>query len=142
MFLSVLDREEKDAFMNLLYNVAKIDGNFTETEQAYINAYSVEMGLDMAGEDAYVNTNEELIEQLSSSSKRNQKVIYIELIGLMLTDGMHKKEKSFLDVLAKGFSITEDETAEIIKWVEDITPLYSKGLELAGLIDLESKQDS
>ena len=136
MFLSVLDIEEKDAFMNLLYNVAKIDGNFTETEKAYINAYSVEMGLEMASENAYVNTNEELIEQLSASSKRNQKVIYIELIGLMLTDGMHKSEKAFLDVLAKEFSISEDETTEIIKWVEDITPMYRKGFELAGLIEV------
>lgn len=39
MFLSILNNQEKEDFLNLVINVAEIDGNFTETEKNQIGAY-------------------------------------------------------------------------------------------------------
>lgn len=134
MFLSILNQEEKEDFLNLLINVAEIDGDFSDNEKRQINAYVLEMGLELKNQEEYTKSNKELISGFNVSSIEVKKAIFIEITTLMLADGMHQNEKVLLDEIQNEFGFNEQFKDKVINWYNEIVPLYKKGLALAGLI--------
>lgn len=136
MFLSVLTGEEKENFLNLLINTAEVDGDFTDNEKNKINAYALEMGLILKNRSAYTRPSDDLLQQFKTSKKEVQRAIFIELTGLMLADGMKEKEKVFLQDMQDEFDFSDTYTESVISWYKEIVPLYQKGFQLAGLLEV------
>ena len=130
MFLSVLKESEKEDFLNLVINIANIDGEFTDREKSQITAYVLEMGLSVTEFDNYNTSSEVLIERLSKSSLNSKKAIFMEIIALMLVDGMKKEEKDLLAILEEKFEFNSSFTEKVASWYQQILPLYRKGFEL------------
>ena len=133
MFLSILNNEEKEDFLNLIINVAEIDGDFTESEKNQIGAYILEMGLNLKEKDEYNKSNEVLLEELSQSTNEVKKAIFVEVIALMLVDGMKDEEKTLLTQMQNKFSFDNKFKDDAINWYSEILPLYKKGFELVGI---------
>ena len=133
MFLSVLNSTEKEEFLNLVINVANVDGEFSDIEKAQVNAYALEMGLILKDNDNYTKSTDSLIDILSKSKNTTKKAIFMEIVALMLVDGMNDKEKSLLDSIQKAFEFDDKFRNDTIEWYSEILPLYKKGFELAGI---------
>jgi tellurite resistance protein len=133
MFLSILNNEEKEDFLNLIINVAEIDGDFSEKEKNQIGAYVLEMGLSLKEKNEYNKSNESLLNTLSQSSNEVKKAIFVEVIALMLVDGMKDEEKVILEKMQNKFEFDESFKEKAINWYSEILPLYKKGFELVGI---------
>jgi len=130
MFLSILNNQEKEDFLNLVTNVAEIDGEFTEAEKNQINAYILEMGLTPKPKDAYNKSNSVLFKELSSSTIQVKRAIFVEVVALMIVDGMKNEEKVLLNEMQKAFDIKDEFKDQSIAWYSNISPLYKKGFDL------------
>jgi hypothetical protein len=133
MFLSILNNQEKEDFLNLIINVAEIDGDFTQTEKNQIGAYVLEMGLNLKEKEEYNKTSEALLNKLSQSSNEVKKAIFVEVIALMLVDGMKDEEKVLLTQMQNKFNFDDKFKSDAINWYSEILPLYKKGFELVGI---------
>ena len=130
MFLSILNSQEKEDFLNLIINVAEIDGDFTESEKNQIGAYVWEMGLNLKEREEYNKSNETLLNILSKSSNEVKKAIFVEVIALMLVDGMKNEEEILLSQMQNEFGLTKQFKDDAINWYSEMLPLYKKGFEL------------
>jgi len=133
MFLSILNNQEKENFLNLIINVAEIDGDFTDNEKNQINAYILEMGLSLKEKEEYNKSNEALLEEFSSSETVVKKAVFAEVIALALVDGMTKEEELLLTQMQTKFEFNEEFKMDTINWYKEMIPLYKKGFELVGI---------
>lgn len=132
MFLNILNNEEKEDFLNLLINIANVDGDFNDLEKEQINVYVLEMGLSLKEKDQYKKKTKELIEFFSKSTIIVKKAIFVEIIALMIADGMQEEETVLLNEIQKAFDFDDKFKNEAIQWYNEILPLYRKGFQLVG----------
>lgn len=135
MFLPVLNTAEKVAFVNLLYNAAKVDGHFGQNEQEHIDAYITEMGLTGGQTTDMSYKTETVLELFSKSSFQAKKIVYTELMALIFADGKFStEEKKFVKQVQISLGISDDFCSDAQKWVQKIIPLYKEGFKLVELI--------
>ena len=96
MFLQVMNNEEKQKFLELVYIIASIDGEFAEEEQEIVNSYKNELGLSEIPETSNIDG---LVEYFSLKAVEMKKIVLFETIGLINADDKMKKEEA--DVLIK-----------------------------------------
>lgn len=92
MFLNQLSEKEKEAFISLSVHVSHSNGIFADEEKVMIQEYSKEM------EIPEFDTNEaksidEIINVFKSSELHIKKVIMLEVLGLVYSDGFYDAEE-------------------------------------------------
>jgi uncharacterized membrane protein YebE (DUF533 family) len=133
MFLNALAADDRPKFLDLLYFVAKADGNVTEDELLQIGAYANEMGVSNIANDS--NSLESTVNHFAQRSELVRKVVFAEIIALAHVDNyFHPEEKSLVDNLKAELKISDHFRNEIIAWVEEIRPIYARGFSLLGLV--------
>ena len=136
MFLNQLSEKEKEAFISLSVHVSNSNGIFADEEKVMIQEYSKEM------EIPEFDTNEaksidEIINVFKSSELHIKKVIMLEVLGLVYSDGFYDAEeenfiKKFSDDIGLADEIVESLTVAIKK--------YSDALkEVCGAVEWELK---
>ena len=86
MYLALLNENEKVEFLELAYNLATIDGDYSEAEKNMIAGYCQELQIEF-DEKAMVNPMDELIKKIAqNSNEKTKKIIIFELIGLAMAD--------------------------------------------------------
>lgn len=124
MFLKELNKDEANAFFNLVSIFARIDNEFAKEEKALLDEYKEELGLV----DSEINemVYEDIIESLKSSSDRAKRIIYFELVGLALVDGEYEEEEvDFLEKIAAEFSIPRAKRIAIANYFYNFTDVYN-----------------
>lgn len=124
MFLKELNKDEANAFLNLVSIFARIDNEFAKEEKALLDEYKEELGLV----DSEINemVYEDIIESLKSSSDRAKRIIYFELLGLALVDGEYEEEEvDFLEKIAAEFSIPRAKRIAIANYFYNFTDVYN-----------------
>lgn len=123
MFLNELNKSESVAFINLVKNLALIDNEFSKKEEELINEYKEE--LKLTSEELKELSFDASILELAGSSLRIKNIIYFELTGLALVDGIfEKKEEDFLDALARSFEITLDKQLSYLDFFKQVKDFY------------------
>ena len=120
MFLNQLSEKEKEAFISLSVHVSNSNGIFADEEKVMIQEYSKEM------EIPEFDTNEaksidEIINVFKSSELHFKKVIMLEVLGLVYSDGFYDAEeenfiKKFSDDIGLADEIVESLTVAIKKY--------------------------
>ena len=120
MFLNQLSEKEKEAFISLSVHVSNSNGIFADEEKVMIQEYSKEM------EIPEFDTNEaksidEIINVFKSSELHIKKVIMLEVLGLVYSDGFYDAEeeyfiKKFSDDIGLADEIVESLTVAIKKY--------------------------
>lgn len=124
MFLKELNKDEANAFLNLVSIFARIDNEFAKEEKALLDEYKEELGLVDYGIKEMVY--EDIIESLKSSSDRAKRIIYFELVGLALVDGEYEDEEvDFLEKIAAEFSIPRAKRIAIANYFYNFTDVYN-----------------
>lgn len=109
MYLALLNKEQKECFLGLAYNISNIDGNYSESEQKLLESYCDEMNLDYSDSVAK-NDLKKLFSNLSDIfDERTIKIVAFELIGLAMVDNnFDKSEYDMINKIIGRFAIDSD----------------------------------
>lgn len=120
MFLIKLQQEEKEAFLELAYLMAKIDGKYSIYENPVIAKYKKEMDLedyiikDLAIEDILKVFKEE----------RSKHIVLTEILRLVYSDGIvHENEQKSITLIKEHFGFDSNKYATFKDWVLGIKEL-------------------
>ena len=116
MYLSLLNEDNKELFLDFILLIAKVDNDFSDDEKGVINSYCKEMGISYRDEES-CDSVETLINLIDESTNINEKKIFIfEAIGLAMADGEFDGDErkiillaSYVFALDEGF-VNECET--------------------------------
>lgn len=109
MYLALLNKEQKECFLGLAYNISNIDGNYSESEQKLLESYCDEMNLDYSDSVAKKDLKK-LFSNLSDIfDERTIKIVAFELIGLAMVDNnFDKSEYDMINKIIGSFAIDSD----------------------------------
>lgn len=131
MFLKKLSRSNQKLFLELAYYSATVDNEFSAFEKTMINEYRKEMDLDESKYKVKNLSIDDILKKLSKSSEQEKKIIFVELIGLVLSDKKFKKqEKTLIEKLMKAFDISDKLKVKAVKWVKDLQKFYQTGIKM------------
>ena len=132
MFLNQLSEKEKEAFISLSVHVSNSNGIFADEEKVMIQEYSKEM------EIPEFDTNEaksidEIINVFKSSELHIKKVIMLEVLGLVYSDGFYDaEEENFIKKLSDDIGLAD----EIVESLTVAIKKYSDALkEVCGAVE-------
>lgn len=118
MFLNQLLEVEKEAFISLSVQAAKANGILATEEYTMIEEYCREMGIS-SFDTENSKSMEEIVGIFQQSSERNKKIVLLEILGLVFSDGEYDtQEKAFIYDYAKKVGLTETDVmqqTELIK---------------------------
>jgi tellurite resistance protein len=120
MFLTKLQQEEKEAFLELAYLMATIDGKFSVFENPIIVKYQKEMDLEdykikgLAIDDILKVFKEE----------RSKHIVLIEILRIVYSDGIvHENEQKSILLIKEHFGFDPNKYASFKDWIVGIKEL-------------------
>lgn len=124
MFVQVMEKEEREKFLELIYKIANIDGDYVAEEEELIDSYKAELELsDIKDTD----TIEEIIDYFSSKSESIRKIVLFEVYGMINADGkIDISEEKIFNLSQEKFGISEQQTKAIINVAEELQKVYDK----------------
>lgn len=124
MFLQVMNAEEKEKFLEFVYKVANIDGEYAEEEQEIINSYKNELGVSEIPETSDI---EGLIEYFSTKVDEMKKIILFETFGLInVDDRIAKEEVNILNKVITSFGLDNEVVEKIKSAVKKLQDVYDE----------------
>ena len=122
MFTHLMNEEEKNKFLELVYKISKIDGEYAEEEEELINSYKQELGLDVIEDTEPINN---LIGYFANKPKELKRIVVFEVYGMILADDkIEKNEEQVLNEIRKEFNFEEDELEDILSLVKKLQNVY------------------
>lgn len=127
MYLSLLNPEEKNLFLELAVTIAAADGDFSSDEKIMVQAYCNEMQISYDEEIKPHALDELLFALQEKSSERTKKIIVFELIGLAMSDKKYdESEKDIILKLQKEFNLTQNFTEQCEQIILDYISFQEK----------------
>jgi uncharacterized tellurite resistance protein B-like protein len=125
MFLGTLTQEVKTKFMEFVYSIANIDGEYAEDEQELIKNYQVELNMPVLPE--ITDSIYGLIEFFAAQPENVKKVIAFEIYGLILADELiSPREQNILDAIEDNFGLDASMLAKIKGLAKELQDVYGK----------------
>jgi hypothetical protein len=120
MFLAELQPEEKIAFLELAFLMAKIDGNNSIYENPIIDEYQKEMEI----EDYTIKgfAMDDILKVFKN--ERSKHIVLSEILRLIFSDGVyHDLERESVSLIKKYFGFDSNEYDSFKDWVLKIKEL-------------------
>lgn len=96
MYLALLNEREKSVFLGMAYNLASIDGDYSDAEKIMINGYCQELQCQF-DENNMIKPMESLTQYIKvNSSEKVKKIFIFELVGLAMADGNYDSDERML----------------------------------------------
>ena len=116
MLLSLLTKEEKFHFIDLLQKVFVADGQLNEFEKHILEMYKTDMGEEI---NKYRRSNlsfEKLLEYFSNKPKTTKNIVYYNITYVSLYDEFYSVEvHQILEQIQEAFVITNKKKTELLK---------------------------
>ena len=127
MFLTMLNEEEKTAFMELSHFLAACDNITTEEEAALLQEYMKEMGFQAFTPENDSKSLSDILEVFSKSSESNRRAMFLEIVALVMSDfEFNDDEKAAIAVIMDAWEISEETFATAQSWVVRMQSLYKE----------------
>lgn len=126
MYLSRLSSQMKFAFLELELYLSKTDGKLSNDEKQLINAHCNEMRID---HNYYQNdmSLEEVIEMIKDASTEEQRIIYFEIVQLVMADNLyHQNEREFMQTLEGVLGMDQNEIQTVFDMVSSYRNLMTQ----------------
>lgn len=123
MYLSMLNEKQKEYFLELAYQLALIDNDFSEKERIMIESYCNEMRISVP-EVIHARPVDEIIQSMKREcTVLEKKIMVFEIIGLALVDGNYdESEKKVIEEIMRVFELDEPYAKEceeiLIEYIE------------------------
>ena len=130
LFVDNLTPEEQQALFDLAVQLAGADGEFSEEEKRYLNAYMAHFGIDIDFERAEKRSLDELAAAFRSQESR---VIALQqLIRLAYKDGhFSDEERDKVFALAQKMGLNDpDFLMRVERWVRQLFDWFWEGEQL------------
>lgn len=109
MYLALLNKEQKELFLELSYNLALVDGDYCDREKAVIEGYCHEMQIIYKQEKMTKSTDDIINELNHLCNITEKKIIAFEAIGLVMADKKYDdNERRVVKRLAEIFNLEVD----------------------------------
>ncbi|SEA29263.1 hypothetical protein SAMN05216349_108125 [Oribacterium sp. KHPX15] len=124
MFLNSMNSDEKEAFLELAYKLAQVDGNYSKDEEDIINSYKAELNIKNVGDTRSVD---ELIDFFATRNEPVKKIILFELYGMICADSkIEKSETEMFDKLKSKFDVSDEIIKRITEVADELQTVYDK----------------
>ena len=119
MLLSLLSKEDKINFLDLLRQFIIVDGQASEVEKQVQKKFAYEMGDDVLKRFPSTKTDKKkLIEYFASKPQATKNIVYLNLFAASLEDEWYSVEEHFLlDQIQSAFNISNKKKVELMKIV-------------------------
>lgn len=129
MFLQQLNEEEKVAFLELAYIIAKANGIIDDKEHQMLVAYQKEMELEIDLETHPIRPFQEVVNIFKD--KKIKRIVFLESLAVAFADGIyHEEQKEHIHELKQYFSISDDDYESFKTWINKMNSLYYEAVEL------------
>lgn len=124
MYLALLNKEQKEIFLGLAYNLANIDGDYSSSEQQMIESYCGEMNIEYSDSIAKVELNT-IMENINKIfDNKSIKIVLFELIGLAMVDNNYDEtEHAFLNSIQNLFSVDSEFMSKAENYIKNYLDL-------------------
>jgi DnaJ-domain-containing protein 1 len=129
MFVKNLSKDDREHLLNLIYLVAKIDGDYADEENEVLEKYRREMKLD---ELKILSDNiTDLIMYFADKETKLKKIVLFEVCSMVLADEQFvNREKVVVDTIRSSFGFTLAQANELFSLVLEQKKLNEKILEV------------
>ena len=135
MFLNLLNDKQKELFLELANHALLIDGHVKEEELGVFESFKLETGL--FDYTLKKTPTKDILMHLSGASKKAQKAIIIEILGILVSDididegeDINRDEQAFVEQMATQWNINKRSLKQMQRWVEDFDELLDDGWDL------------
>lgn len=124
MYLALLNKEQKEIFLGLAYNLSNIDGDYSSSEQQMIESYCGEMNIKYSDSIAKVELNT-IMENINKIfDNKSIKIVLFELIGLAMVDNnFDETEHAFLNSIQNLFSVDSEFMSKAENYIKNYLDL-------------------
>ncbi|MFA6661694.1 MAG: hypothetical protein WCS56_01515 [Bacilli bacterium] len=127
MLLSLLTKEEKFYFIDLLRQLILVDGEENQIEKQIVSKFKYEMGADVYRYKKSSDTLEELLKYFETKQKTTQNIVFMNLYSASLEDEWYNVEQHFLlENIQEHFTISNKKKNELLKIVYSERDLKEK----------------
>ena len=124
MFIGSFPLEMREKFLELVYKLAHVDGEYAEEEAELVRSYQVELGIEYIKETGDI---EELVDFFAAQDETARKICLFELLGVVKADGVVSAEETeLIDKVQSAFGLTRETVQTIGDLVEELQNVYDK----------------
>ena len=124
MFLSGLNLEQQEAFLNLAYTMVYADSKLAVEEKKLFESYKLEVDADFS--KAHKVDFETELAVFDDCNKKNKTAVFFELYAIALIDEEYpEEEKKLVDIMQKRFGITDAKMQEMREGLKELTTAYN-----------------
>lgn len=118
MLLSLLTKEDKCYFLDLLRQLLLVDGEANEIEKQIFKKFRFEMGEDILKHKSSNLKTSKLIEYFLDKSQSTKNLVFMNLISASMRDEWYNVEQhTLLDEVQSAFNISDKKKVELFKIV-------------------------
>lgn len=108
MYLPVLNEKQKELFLDLAYNLASIDGDYSDEEKQMMEAYCIEMQLEYRQEMEKQSVDRIINAMKKECGELEKKIVIFEAIGLAMADNIYdESERKIVKMMVDVFEMQE-----------------------------------
>lgn len=125
MYLSQLDLEEKELFLDLAIYAALANNEFADKEKEIVDAYCVEMGMENSSYEPKLELDEVLEKISKKCTKVELNMIIVEILALVRSDDTYDSlEEAFVEKIHHTFDISDEKLELIYGAINQLTSAY------------------
>ena len=122
MFTSILSKEERGKFLELIYKMACCDGEYAEEEQELLDNYKKELMIDTIPETDSING---LADYFSIKSNCVKRIVLFEVWGMILADrNVGKAEREAFDYIKNVFDLEDSVIEKVVSVANELQKAY------------------
>jgi DnaJ-domain-containing protein 1 len=129
MFVKDLSKDDREHLLNLIYLVAKVDGDYADEENEVLERYRREMKLESL---KIISDNvTDMILYFADKDTRIKKIVLFEVCSMVLADEQFvNREKVLVDTIRSSFGFTLAQANELFSLVLEQKKLNEKILQV------------
>lgn len=129
MLLSLLPKEEKIYFIELVKRLITIDGEETDAEKTIVKKLRLELGDDIEKAKSIKLNKDQLIEYFINKPVATKRIVYMNLVSASLKDEWYNVEQHLmLAEVQEKFGITDKQKNSFMKIVYAERDLREKAI--------------
>lgn len=127
MYLSRLDHEQKELFLDLCIHASMSDHEFSDDEKSIVFQYCAEMQLSDIRYEAKIGMSEVVDKLIEISTPDELRIILMEITALIISDAARNQyEQQFLSEFINKIGVSGEELTELINSLNELTAVYTK----------------
>ena len=134
MFLSYLNDEAKELFMDVALNVAAINQEITEDEKKTLDLYYQELGIEHRGYKARQNEYDTVQKLSKTTNLVEKKIVVFECVAIAYADGViDMAENQYLKDMCDAFDMSTEILEAMKNLIVELVDVHTRIYNIVGI---------